>query len=821
MEDMNEEIEVAAEEINRLLDSFFEWLEKNEEFVHRNQVEEYKKFDKEYFSKISDEELIEFIYQFSYDGGHVQSMGYRTAGKLKKSVEADVEEFRKLILDLYSDGLDLRKWWEEDSVKFKGFGNGIKSILLFQLFPNKYPIYNNKSWETFKYLGFIPERLNKGDFDYQVLTDAVKKLIKYRPDELDINKADAFTHFFMTSDKADEIWEEIIKDKAEINNKKIKYWLYSPGNNAKYWDEFYEKGIMGIGWDFLKDLKQYKTKEDFNDQMNENYGDEKTRSNNALACYEFTHEMKPGDIVIAKKGRTKYLGYGIVESDYIFDNTRQGYKSIRNVNWIKKGEWIENDIQFTPKTLTDITGYTDWVDKLKSLIGIDTENIVKEVSAEFKSEVINYWWLNSNPKIWDLATAKIGEYQTYTAYNEKGNKRNRFKYFEQVKPGDKILGYIATPVKEITAILEVTKGLYEIENNLEFEFKKIEDLQNPISYQSLKSNPNLKDCEPIANNQGSLFKVKHEEFEIIQAIIDDMNPELIVKEKIENYSVDDAMEDLFMEQEYFNRIVSTLKRKKNIILQGAPGVGKTFIAKRIAYAMMGKKDKIKTETIQFHQSYSYEDFIQGYRPNEEGKFDLVNGVFFNFCRKAQKDLDSDYFFIIDEINRGNLSKIFGELMMLIEHDKRGEEFAIPLTYSSDSQERFYIPENMHIIGTMNTADRSLALVDYALRRRFSFIDIEPGFNDKFVEFITSRGISEILANSIVERMSRLNAKITNDTKNLGRGYCIGHSYFCSYDYVDEKEWYKMVIETEIEPLLHEYWFDDNGEVEKLVKELLA
>ena len=222
--------------------------------------------------------------------------------------------------------------------------------------------------------------------------------------------------------------------------------------------------------------------------------------------------------------------------------------------------------------------------------------------------------------------------------------------------------------------------------------------------------------------------------------------------------------------------------------------------------------------VQFHQSYSYEDFIQGYRPDEDS-FKLVNGVFYSFCEKAKSDPDNKYFFVIDEINRGNLSKIFGELMMLIEADKRGPNNQIALTYSK-KEERFYVPKNVHLIGTMNTADRSLSIVDYALRRRFSFINLVPNFNDRFFAFLTEKGISKKVISSIVSKINSLNEEIENDD-SLGDGFKIGHSYFCNTPKsgTNEKEWLSDIMNFEISPILNEYWFDNKDKAESLIENL--
>lgn len=236
-------------------------------------------------------------------------------------------------------------------------------------------------------------------------------------------------------------------------------------------------------------------------------------------------------------------------------------------------------------------------------------------------------------------------------------------------------------------------------------------------------------------------------------------------------------------------------------MEGAPGVGKTFIADRLAYSLMGEKAIDRVKMVQFHQSYSYEDFIMGFRPSASG-FELRKGPFYQFCKQAEGDESNDYFFIIDEINRGNLSKIFGELFMLIEMDKRGRD--LQLLYSD---EQFSIPENLYIIGMMNTADRSLAMLDFALRRRFAFFELKPGFDsDGFKEYQSH--LKNEKFDALINTVKHLNEIIASD-ESLGEGFCIGHSYFCNLipNSIDQQV-LSSIVEYELIPLLKEYWFDE-------------
>lgn len=432
-----------------------------------------------------------------------------------------------------------------------------------------------------------------------------------------------------------------------------RYWIYSPGNGAEIWDECYQKGIMAIGWDAIGDLTAYNSKDEMKQAMKEDIDPTLSYTMAAHATWQFVREMKPGDVVFAKKGMYHVIGRGVVESDYKFDPSRKQYKNIRSVKWTHKGEWPHPG-QAVMKTLTDITPYTDYVAKLNALFESDTVDDVEE------------------------------------------------------------------PVVDYPA-----------------------------------------------------------------------------------YDAEDFLEEVFMDEESYETLVGLVRNKKNVILQGAPGVGKTFAAKRLAYSMMGEKDPNRVMMVQFHQSYSYEDFIMGFRPSEKG-FELKHGAFYNFCKQAEIDSENEYFFIIDEINRGNLSKIFGELFMLIETDKRGVE--LQLLYSD---EKFSVPCNVYLIGMMNTADRSLAMLDYALRRRFAFFEMKPGFDtDGFRAY--RMGLASEKFDRLINSIENLNSAIVTDD-SLGEGFCIGHSYFCNLKKITDQA-LSGIVEYELIPLLKEYWFDEPTKV---------
>lgn len=385
-------------------------------------------------------------------------------------------------------------------------------------------------------------------------------------------------------------------------------------------------------------------------------------------------------------------------------------------------------------------------------------------------------------------------------YNDNSSHRNDvhacWQFVHDVQIGDIV--FVKNGMTEI-----IGKGI--VEGNYEYDTSKPYHKIRKVNWTHkghwdyeygklpMKTITDITNYHEMVNNIKELFVTETENEEPLNPVYPD-------------YSAEQFLEEVYIGENDYITLVNLVKNKKNLIVEGAPGVGKTFMAKRIAYSIMGLKDIERVMMVQFHQSYSYEDFVMGFRPSKEG-FELREGSFYSFCKQAEEDSENDYFFIIDEINRGNLSKIFGELFMLIENDKRGEKNKIQLLYSDES---FFIPKNVYIIGLMNTADRSLAMIDYALRRRFAFFDLKPGFDSEGFKAYQNE-LNDDKFDKLIELMKELNREIKND-ESLGEGFRIGHSYLCNIksENVDDK--LRYIIEYELIPLLKEYWFDEHKKV---------
>jgi len=639
--------------------------------------------------------------------------------------------------------------------------------------------------DVFKLYDDVAKVLQNDTDIRQMLDEALTKDC-YSDKELRTTVVD-LAYFVGRSYHPEHVWPE--------QRMKVQTWIYSPGEGARKWSECVANSKMYLGWDDMGDLEVYESREDMKARMKELYGDDKDYRNDSLATWEFTNEMNIGDVVFAKKGRGCIIGRGVVTGDYEYDENRTEYRHVRSVEWNKVGEWALPET-VAMKTLTNLTSYTDYVKKLNELMENNTES----------EKVCNYWWLCANPKIWSMTSWMVGEEQDYTLYNTAGNKRRIFQHFWDARVGDKVICYEANSTKQITGLAVISKE----SDGERICFRKVETLAAPVELSEIKTVPELANMEFLINPNGSFFHLTEKEYVALLNLIREENDSIQPDKTFEKYTKDDFLKEVFMDGKDFDTLQHLIRMKKNVILQGAPGVGKTFCARRLAQAMMGEKDESRIALIQFHQNYSYEDFVMGYKP-VEGTFELQKGIFYKFCMLAANHPDKEYFFIIDEINRGNLSKIFGELLMLIEKDYRGEK--LTLAYKD---EKFSVPGNLYLIGMMNTADRSLALIDYALRRRFSFFEMNPGFDSEgFKAYLKGKNNERL--NELVELVKELNRQIATDD-SLGQGFEIGHSYLCTGEIVTD-EWLKEVVNYDILPMLQEYWFDNKSEVDRWANRL--
>ncbi len=410
----------------------------------------------------------------------------------------------------------------------------------------------------------------------------------------------------------------------------------------------------------------------------------------------------------------------------------------------------------------------------------------------------NYWWLSINPKMLKFRELDIDDCFYYSALNEDGTLRTLHKNFTEIKRGEIVVAYEVEPSNEVLGLCVCVQELQDERIML----KKIDGLTDPVSRYNLETHIELANLEVFRYMQGTLFKLSKREFEVIYSMIRESNPKKRYQ-IYDAYSKESFMKEVYFDDAEYEELANLILSRKNVVLQGPPGVGKTYIARRMAYSLIGAKDDEKMLNVQFHEMYSNDEFIEGYRPDDIGIYKYKRGCFKRICNKARNNPKDKFFVIIDEINRGNIPKIFGEAFSLIEIDKRGKENYIEL---SCSRERFYVPDNLYIIGTMNTFDENLALSDYALRRRFCFYTINPVFeNENFKEFCKYSPLLE----KVISKIREINSELDENMQ-------IGHSYFCK-PMADSE--IRMIVKYSILPLLKEYFRKTPSKYERISKEL--
>jgi hypothetical protein len=723
-----------------LIDIFFKWYKedvhsKNEDYYHET-------ITLDYLSGLSKYEFIDFFYNFAHEGGRVQSLGQITSKQFRQTMENKYEQFRPFMLSPFETKFDEVQWLNRID-DFKYLGKGLATIYLNRVDKKRFPILNNKTSEALELFDVkLPSNIIK---QYKAVQESQQQLIDWFPELENFFRVDALCHFLAGEDDGKKI-QHLIYEKSGT-----RYWLYAPGENAKYWDECWDNGLMIFGTDELEDLNTYDSKIAIEEALKKARGLKTKPTNDALAAWEFSRRIKPGDVIIAKKGSKQYIGYGIVTGPYVYDGTRETYRNTRNVRWVKRGEWNEEKGPIVQKTLTDITKYPEYVEKLKKIIGI--ENIMPSLNTILYGPP-------GTGKTWKLRTEYMDLFTDTSATLSKEE-------------------YAASIVSDLAWWKVIAMVMMDLKES------RVSDIMtHPLMQARIKRSSSV---NPRAAIWAHIQMHTKEECQNVK-YTKRYEPLLYEKDDKSVWSID---------LELAEEAVPELKEKLEEFNSFEPG----------------KQTKIERyDFTTFHQSFSYEDFVEGIKPvmpaedaTEEVpdslSYEVRPGIFKKMVQRALADPKHDYALFIDEINRGNVASIFGELITLIEEDKRqGAKQALTATLPY-SQTQFVVPKNLYIIGAMNTADRSVEALDTALRRRFTFIAVppEPGLLPKVGEV-------EGLSVDLQKMLHTINARIQ---KLLDRDHCIGHSYFLG---VSSFEDLQIVFATKILPLLEEYFYGDPARI---------
>lgn len=728
----------------------------------------------------------------------------------------DPEKVRSMFRNLYNEQLDLKeritdfiKKSEEIRVKYGAdeWGNhyqteNVVSIYLWLKFPDKYYIYKPMTYKNFiEVVGYQPDK--------KFETIKPIECFNFYNEVKDLVKTDKELVEKLLSSLTPDCYNDTSLNTL-VND--IAFYLYQEKHIIQKSKEFFVEALNNAQLSFSEKNRFYNVKI-------------------ANKDYKFLVRSYNGNVNNIAKSQMPELREDIyVAIIWCNNNTPESIYLIPSTEWDNKGSDI-----FVERNYEGLQSNPEWginltKNKKSELEPFEFAKVIYALNKQagnITDDEKRYWVIAAGENACEWETFKeesiiaigyndfqLGDLTQYdskqaiidklkTINEEFASKKNDihalWQFANEMKPDDIV--YVKTTRTEIIARGIVTSDYYFDESKESYNNIRKVKWTNIGVWQSPYRQP-IKTLTDITTFKEDVKKME----EIIFGTTDEQT-------QLNKYTKEDYLKQVYQSDEDYETLKSLLINKKNIILQGCPGVGKSFSARKLAYTIMGEIDDTRIKYIQFHQNYSYEDFIMGYKPNDDG-FKLETGVFYEFCKKAENDPQKrPYFFIIDEINRGNLSKVFGELLLAIENEYRGK----PITLAYD-RTTFTVPKNLYIIGMMNTADRSLAMIDYALRRRFSFFPMNPAFgSDGFIKYQESLHNEKF--NKLIETIKKLNIAISND-ESLGEGFCIGHSYFCNKN-ADEcsDSWLKEVVNYDILPTLQEYWFDDKDSYETWGKEL--
>ena len=609
-------------------------------------------------------------------------------------------------------------------------------------------------------------------------------------------------------------------------------WAMNAGkeNFARKW--WLEGGYAGVSWDVITDLGPCGNDDEVRSALAP-YALEEDAINQIV---DFRIGMQRGDVIVIRSEDAGWHHFGIVCSDIAFlsppDEDQDPHKVRKGVIWYPKLVRTGDLNLPGPRALQRVVKMKEVLlrrvtDVVRGRPDAPRVWVVRADGGKNTASFVEHGYVGTSWDELDLSAcsnlddikAEIRGKQDNDDEQSIGSQAATLKKFLfDMKPGDWVV--TPNPPDEGTFYCGMVLGAAT--------FVTVDDQDNPTDGLPCRQRrpvewfmDDVRRNDELPNNawlQPTVYELKDEVRDTFPALVGAPSKKTARRDP---YTVDTMIDEgAFLGRDELDRIMAQLERKKNLILQGPPGTGKTFLAKRFAYARMGERADERIASVQFHQSYSYEDFVGGYRPgvndDQQLVFESRDGAFLRLCQRAREAPDERFVMLIDEINRGNLNRVFGELLMLIEADKRSSEHAVELQHRmadvDGTDGKFFVPPNVYIIGTMNLADRSLTGMNVAMRRRFAFAELRPQFHsDQFRDEVTKTGIPDEMLGRIVDRMSSLNATISEDA-SLGRQYAVGHSFFCPDSDGppggDWEGWYEAVVEFEIRPLLEEYWFDD-------------
>lgn len=724
-----------------LIDRFMEWFRSDN---HSSNEDHYEGIiTKARISSMSKAGFIDFFTEFASVGGKIQSGGHRTKNLFRKTITNDYEAFRSSIMTVFQSNFEINQWLENIN-NFKYFGAGLATIFLNRVDKTRFSIVNNKTRDALALFGVeLPSALHRS---YDLVHASQSQLIKWFPELENFYRTDALNHFLIGTNEGAGLAKLLLKP----NFMGRRYWVCGLGEGAKHWEECKSKNIAVFGFDELPALSKYKNKKEIATALKKHSGRSQNPTNDALAAWQVANEIKEGDVLIAKRGTRTYLGYGIVTGPYQYDANRKSYRNIIPTFWKNIGEWEEKEGKIVVKTLTDITAYPDYVRRLTNLLSIEIgDEMHKTTELPPAQNLILY------------GPPGTGKTYRLTSY---------FNQFTTNSAGETEESYLARLVAD--------KPWWQVVGAAVLDMHR-------VKVPALLSHP--------------LVQAKLAQTEI-------QSPNARLWSTLQSHTVQDCPHvnhHRRLEPQFFWKDADSIWSAKEELLQD---VAPEIIELKNKTAKVPITETIKRyEFVTFHQSYGYEEFVEGIRPvmdnNGEGdmQYCLEPGIFKKICQKAEKDPANQYAIFIDEINRGNISKIFGELITLVEMDKRlgaKNELRVKLPYS---KQEFGVPGNLSIIGTMNTADRSIAFIDIALRRRFQFKEMMPDLQ-ALKNLVGSEGVIDSV--DVAKLLDAINRRIE---LLYDRDHMIGHSYFLDcHTLVDIRE----TLVKNVIPLLQEYFYGD-------------